>query len=173
MTTKVMQFSRCPQTDVLIEIFSETSPGLVPSAHVAKEVRARLGVDDLKWRDRMTVVKKALLEDHKIRVEFDRAAGQFRHLTDAEAVAWLEKDRRGIGRKAKRMVRNAVFGIKDRAALNAQQKMQVDTATTIAAFMANAASRDGSRLIADMSKAGNAKLTAGQVVDLFKRKKTF
>ena len=166
-----MNFTRCPQTDVLIEILSETKPGVVSNAHVTKEIRSRLGVDDPRWRQRMDLVKRVLLEEHKIRVEYDRTAKAYRHLTDAESVAWLEKDRRGLGKKAKRMVRGAVFGIKDRESLTAPQRLQVDTATTVAAFVVNASSRDGSRAIADMSKAGNAKLTAGQVVDLFKRKK--
>lgn len=170
--TTAMNFTRHPQTDVLIEIFSETSPGQVlTDIEVANEVARRLGARDPRWKRHMDTVRKHLQEDRNIDLFYDPKARGYRHQSDLDVVGSGDRDRKAIHRKAKKAVRRQVLGVKDYKALPPQMQVKYNTNVAMAATLASMSSPAGAKQLADVTKAGNGKLSAGQVVDLFTKKK--
>jgi hypothetical protein len=170
MTLAPMNFSRSPLTDTSIAIFAATSPGAVlASAAVEKECAARLGVRVLtkEWRGRMGTAKKALLEEHSIRIRFSQEHGGWWHVTDDSMPDDGDRDKRAIRRTIKRAFRSQLYGYKQPENLPPELKARRDANLagyrTLHEFAAPAARR-----LHRPKVANNAQIAAGVVP--FKKK---
>jgi hypothetical protein len=162
MSIEPMNFTRTPQTDVLVEMFASTAPGdLLEYAQIERELQRRLGIRVPTWRNVMSTVVKYLRREHKIIIRAEPRVG-YRHLADVDVLTEADRDRRKSHRHNKRALEKQFFGYKQPDALTPEQQMKRTTAMSILSTIVQFTTT-GARKLRDPKPANTARIASGVV----------
>jgi hypothetical protein len=167
MSIEPMNFTRTPQSDVLVEIFAATGPGeILEYAAIERELQRRLGIRVPTWRNCMATVMKYLRREHNIVIRAEPRVG-YRHLSDTDVLSEGDRDRRKAYRHNKRALEKQNFGYKAPETLTRDQQIKRTMLTSVLSTLVEFSGSPAKRHLRDPRPANTMPLTG---IVPFKRK---